>query len=59
MLDLFARPEASEQVEAFAVMPAAEYDALLAEVLAAHHDPAYDACLFRMWTVVATVGIKQ
>jgi SAM-dependent methyltransferase len=58
MLDLFARPGAGQEAEALGVMPAAEYDALLAEVQRAHRDPAFAACLFRMWTVVATVGTK-
>ena len=58
MLDLFARADAAEQAERFGVMPAAEYDALLAEVRRAHQDPAYAACLFRMWTIVATVGTR-
>jgi ubiquinone/menaquinone biosynthesis C-methylase UbiE len=58
MLDLFARSGAGQDVERFGLMPAAEYDALLAEVRRAHQDPAYDAHLFRLWTVVATVGVK-
>jgi ubiquinone/menaquinone biosynthesis C-methylase UbiE len=58
MLDLFARPGAGQEVEAFGVMSAAEYDELLTEVQRAHNDPAYAACLFRLWTVVATVGTK-
>jgi hypothetical protein len=58
MLDLFARPGAGQDAEAFGVMPATEYDGLLAEVQQAHNDPAYAACLLRLWTVVATVGTK-
>jgi ubiquinone/menaquinone biosynthesis C-methylase UbiE len=58
MLDLFARADAGHEAEAFGVMPAAEYDALLVEVHRAHNDPAYAACLVRLWTVVATVGTK-
>lgn len=58
MLDLFARPGAGEDTERFGVMPAAEYEALLAEVQRASADPAYESCLFRMWTVVAAVGTR-
>ena len=58
MLDLFGRPDAGQQAEAFGVMPAAEYEALLAEVSRAQQDPAYASCLFRLWTIVATVGTK-
>ena len=58
MLDLFGRPGAGAEAESFGVLPAAEHDALLAEARRAHGDPAYAACLFRMWTIVATVGTK-
>lgn len=58
MLDLFARPGAAGDAESFGVMPAAEYEALLGEVQRAHRDPDYAAHLFRMWTVVSTVGTK-
>jgi ubiquinone/menaquinone biosynthesis C-methylase UbiE len=58
MLDLFARPGATQDVETFGVMPAAEYEALLREVQRAYHDPAYAGHLFRMWTIVATAGTK-
>ena len=59
MLDLFARPGAGHEAEAFGVMPAAEYDGLLSEVHQAHNDPANAACLFRLSTVVATVGNRS
>jgi len=58
MLDLFARAGAAEDAERFGTMPAAEYASLLAEVGQAHQDPAYAACLVRLWTVVATVGTR-
>ena len=58
MLDVFARADAAEDAQRFGVMPAAEYTSLLAEVQRAHHDPAYATCLFRLWTVVATVGTR-
>jgi len=58
MLDLFARAGAAEDAERFGAMPAAEYASLLAEVGQAHQDPAYTACLVRLWTVVATVGTR-
>lgn len=58
MLDLFARAGAAEDAERFGTMPAAEYTSLLAEVRRAHQDPAYAACLVRLWTVVATVGTR-
>ncbi len=58
MLDLFGRPGAGQDAERFGVLPAAEYGALLAEVRQAHRNPAYASCLFRMWTVVATVGTR-
>ena len=58
MLDLFARPGAAEEVAASGVLPAAEYDAHLDEVQRAQQDPTYAAHLFRMWTIVATVGTK-
>jgi ubiquinone/menaquinone biosynthesis C-methylase UbiE len=58
MLDLFARPGAGEDAESFAALPAAEYNAQLAEVQRALQDPAYAASLFRMWTIVAVVGTK-
>jgi ubiquinone/menaquinone biosynthesis C-methylase UbiE len=58
MLDLFARPGAGEEAEAFGVLPTPEYDGLVAEVQRARRNPAYAAYLFRMWTVVATVGTR-
>jgi ubiquinone/menaquinone biosynthesis C-methylase UbiE len=58
MLDVFARGGAAEDAERFGVMAAAEYTSVLAEVQRARHDRVYDACLVRLWTVVATVGSK-
>jgi len=58
MLDLFARVHAAEDAERFGAMPAAEYTSLLAEVQRARQDPAYAACLVRLWTLVATVGTR-
>ena len=58
MLDLFARAGAAEDAERFGAMSAAEYTSLLTEVRRAHQDPAYAACLVRLWAVVATVGTR-
>jgi hypothetical protein len=58
MLDLFARPGVGNQAEAFRVMPALEYDALLDEVFRACRDRAYAACQVCMWIVVTTIGTK-
>jgi SAM-dependent methyltransferase len=48
----------SERVAATGVMPAAEFEALLADVRRAHEDPAYHGYLVRCWPMIATVGRK-
>ena len=57
-LAMLGRPGFSAEIEAAGVMPAAEYERLLAEVRQAQQDPAYDGHLVRAPTVVATVGTK-
>jgi SAM-dependent methyltransferase len=58
-LRMFARPEAGAEVAATGVMASDEYDALLAAVHAARHDPAFSHYLVRHQATVATVGQKH
>ncbi len=57
-LVMLGRPGFSAEIEAAGVMPAAEYERLLADVRRAQRDPAYDGHLVRAPTLVATVGTK-
>jgi SAM-dependent methyltransferase len=58
LLDLLGGMIGGTQAEAMGVTAAADYEALVEEVRAAHRDPAYAAHLVRSVLMVATVGTK-